>query len=112
MQYNQKVSSPKHIVVTLIPESQLDGILGRAGNAFRAVWRSRLLALQEPARVHKATDLNLSTELLQLSGHPLNVQQDACSASAAWAEKNEKYAGVDFHQRYEKQQHLPAGSWD
>lgn len=97
-------------MITLIPESQLDCIFRRAGNTLGAVWRSWPLALQKPARVHQAADLSLGTELLQLSSHPLNVQQDACSASAAYATKNSKYTAIDFHQRYEKQQ--PADGWD
>ena len=68
---------------TTLPESYLDGIFGWAGNSLRTVGWSLLLALYKPARVHKASDLSLCTEMLQLTGHPLNVQQNTCPASTA-----------------------------
>lgn len=65
------------------PESYLDGIFGRAGDSLGTVGRPLLLALYKPAGVHKASDLSLSTELLQLTGHPLDVQQNTCTASTS-----------------------------
>lgn len=97
----------------LLPESHLDRIFRWAGNSLRAVWWSLLLALQEPARVHEATDLSLCAELLQLTGHSLNVQQNTCSASAEPRKTINTLAWeLRFSSEVSKPRHMPANSSD